>query len=78
MMWQEMLLSPNIKPGSKPRTPQSFCRFPWEQPDAEALAEKAKEYRVTPEQVAELNRIMTEWEAGKAAPKTVKKDEQDR
>lgn len=78
MMWQEMLLSPNIKPGNKPRTPQSFCRFPWEQPDAEALAEKAKAFRITPEEEAELNRIMTEWEASKAAQKTVTQDEQDR
>ncbi len=66
MMWQEMLLSPNIKPGHKPKTPQAFCRFPWEQSEAEELAEKAKKYKVTPEEVAELNRIMQEYEASKA------------
>ena len=77
MMWQEMLLSPNIKQGHKPRTPQAFCRFPWEQSEAEELAEKAKQYRSTPEEVTELNRIMAEWEASKAS-KTENEDEQDR
>ena len=67
MMWQEMLLSPNIKQGHKPRTPQKFCRFPWEQSEAEELEQKAKEYRITPEEEAELNRIMQEFEASKAS-----------
>lgn len=66
MMWQEMLLSPHIKPANKPKTPQFFCRFPWEQPEAEELAEKAKQFRITPEQEAELNRIMKEFEASQA------------
>ncbi len=77
MMWQEMLLSPNIKPGRKPKTPQAFCRFPWEQTEAEELAEKAKQYRITPEEEAELNRIMKEWEASKAS-KSATDNEQDR
>lgn len=77
MMWQEMLLSPNIKPGRKPKTPQAFCRFPWEQTEAEELAEKAKQYRITPEEEAELNRIMKEWEASKASKSAID-NEQDR
>ena len=64
-------MSPNIKPANKPKTPQAFCRFPWEQTAAEELTEKAKLYKVTPEEVSELNRIMQEWEASKA-PKTEK------
>ena len=63
--WQQHLLSPNIKPGNKAKTAQAFCRFPWEQSEAEELAEKAKFYRITPEEEAELNRIMAEYEAAK-------------
>ena len=69
MMWQEMMLSPNIKPAHKPKTPQAFCRFPWEQSADEELAEKAKAYRITPEEEAELNRIMAEYEAAQASQK---------
>jgi len=72
-----MLLSPNIKPGNKPKTPQSFCRFPWETPEAEELRKKAEQYRVTPEEEEALNKILTEWEARKA-PKTTQENEQDR
>lgn len=61
--WQNMLLSPNIKPVNKPRTPTAFCRFPWEEAEDEELKRKAKEYRVTPEEIAELNRIFAEVEA---------------
>lgn len=60
MCWQEVLLSPNIKQGSKPKTPQAFCRFPWERSEKEEVLEKAKTFRMTPEQAAELNRIMAE------------------
>ena len=67
MMWQEMLLSPNIKQGHKPRTPQKFCRFPWEQSEADELKQKAEQYRITPEEEAELNRIMQEFEASRAS-----------
>lgn len=77
MVWQEMLLSPNIKPHHKPKSPQAFCRFPWERPEAEELAEKAKQYQVTPEEETALNKILTEWEARKA-PKTTQENEQDR
>ncbi len=77
MMWQEMMLSPNIKPAHKPKTPQAFCRFPWEQSADEELAEKSKAYRITPEEEAELNRIMKEWEASQAS-KTETENEQDR
>lgn len=77
MMWQEMLLSPNIKQGHKPRSPQKFCRFPWEQSEEDELRQKAEEYRITPEEEAELNRIIKEWEASKAA-ETENENEQDR
>ena len=63
MCWQDVLLSPNIKPGSKPRTPQAFCRFPWEKSEKEEIEEKARAFRLTPEQEAELNKIMAEFDA---------------
>ena len=77
MMWQEILLSPNIKPGHKPRTPQNFCRFPWEQSEEDELKQKAQAYRITPEEEAELNRIIAEWEARQASA-TETDNEQDR
>lgn len=61
--WQGMLMSPYIKAHQKPKTAQAFCRFPWERPDQEELAEKAKQYRVTPEEEAALNKILMDWEA---------------
>lgn len=70
LAWQEMLLSPNIKPAHKPKTPLTFCRFPWEQPDQDELVEKAREYKVTPEEEVALNKILQDWEA-KHAPKKV-------
>ena len=54
---------PYIKAHQKPKTAQAFCRFPWERPDQEELAEKAKQYRVTPEEEAALNKILMDWEA---------------
>lgn len=76
--WQQHLLSPHIKQGKKARTPQAFCRFPWEESEEEEIKRKAEEYRITPEQEAELNRIMAEWEASKASAKTETDNEQDR
>lgn len=70
--WQNVLLSPNIKPAHKPKTPQAFCRFPWEQPNEAEMAEKAKQYRITPEEEAALNRILEQYEAAKALPSTEK------
>lgn len=53
-----MLLSPNIKPASKPKTVQAFCRFPWEvQTDAE-LKEKAEACKISPAELNELNEII--------------------
>lgn len=69
-----MLLSPYIKPVNKAKTPAAFCRFPWEKPEADELKEKAKQYRVTPEEERELNRIMAEWEASKASNKDNKNE----
>ena len=63
MAWQNMMLSPNIKPVNKPKTPIAFCRFPWEEPVEDELKRKAEEYRVTEEEIAELNRIFAEVEA---------------
>jgi|GEM_PF-5839729 len=52
--------NPYIKP-PKAQTPQSYIRFPWEkEEDPERLKEKAKKYRVTEAEAAELNRIMDE------------------
>lgn len=78
LAWQNVLLSPNIKPAHKPKTATAYCRFPWEESEEDELTRKAKEYRVTPEEVAELNRIMAEWEAAKNSSKTEIEDEQDR
>lgn len=61
--WQGMLMSPYIKQHNKPTSAQGFCRFPWETPEAEEIAEKAKQYRVTPEEETALNKILMEWEA---------------
>lgn len=77
MMWQEILLSPNIKQGHKPKSPQAFCRFPWEPSEAEELKQKAEAYKITPEEEAELNRIIAEWEASQAS-KTEPENEQNR
>lgn len=63
MVWQIMRLSPYIKPVDKPNSPKSFWPFPWEQPDDDELKRKAEMYRITPEEEAELNRILMEWEA---------------
>lgn len=62
MAWQNVLLSPNIKSANKPRTPRAFWRFPWEEPEDEELRRKAADYRVSPEEEAELNRIFKELE----------------
>lgn len=64
-MWQHMLLSPNIKASNKPKTPQAFCRFAWEQEAESEVIEKAKQYRVTEAEKTELNRIISEWESKK-------------
>lgn len=55
--WQRVLLSPDIKPGKKPRTARAFVRFPWEEPEAEEMKRRAKESRVTEEEMAVLNAI---------------------
>ena len=67
--WQNVLLSPNIKSHNKPKSPRAFLRFPWEEPESEELKRKAEEYRVSPEEAAELNRIFQEIEAAKVAKK---------
>ena len=69
--WQNMMLSPHIKPVNKPKTPTAFCRFPWDEPEGDELKRKAEQYRVTPEEIAELNRIFAEVEAAQ------KKDNDD-
>lgn len=70
MVWQNVLLSPNIKKIDKPKTPQAFCRFPWEESEDVELKKKAEEYRITPEEEAELNRIFKEFEAKQASKTT--------
>ena len=75
-MWQEVLLSPNIKRFDKPKTAQAFCRFPWEESADDELKKKAEQYKITPEEEAELNKIFKKWEASKASKETT--DEQDR
>ena len=74
MMWQEVLLSPNIKRHDKPKTPQAFCRFPWEESEEVEMAEKAKQYRITPEEEAELNKIFKEFEARQASKTTTENE----
>lgn len=58
LAWQQMMLSPNIKKTDKPRTPKAFMRFPWERDEMADV--RPEDIRVTPEQVAELNRIFEE------------------
>ena len=62
MAWRDVLLSPNIKAIDKPKSPQDFLRFPWEESKHTEMARKAEEYRVTDAEVAELNKIMEVWE----------------
>lgn len=73
--WQNMLLSPYVKKHNKPSSPQGYCRFPWEQSSDEELAQKAREFRITDEETAELNRIIKEWEAGKKPAQNTNNDE---
>lgn len=65
MAWQNLLLSPNIKPANKPKTPQAFYRFAWEQPTEDELRKKVQEYTVTPQEIEGLNRIFAEIERKK-------------
>lgn len=60
--WRDILLSPHIKRLDKPRSPKAFLRFPWEEPEDDELRRKAEDYRVSPEEEAELNRIFNELE----------------
>lgn len=60
MAWQNAL--PNFERARRPRTPQAYWRFPWEQPSEDELREKAEQYRVSAEEAAELNRIFAEIE----------------
>ena len=55
--WHQMRLSPNIPKHSTSSTPKAFCRFPWEAPSDEELKAKAEEYRITEEEIEELNKI---------------------
>lgn len=51
--WEQFMqvsISPNIKPGSKPHTPQAMLRFPWER----QMMEVKVPDRLTEEQKASL------------------------
>lgn len=58
ILWQQMLMSPNIKPANKPKTAKGYCKFPWENESQEQIMQKAQQCKITPEQEAELNEII--------------------
>ena len=59
MVWQ--LSIPHFKKGRAPQTAQAFLRFPWERQTAEEVEKKVKEGGLTAGQIAELNRIMSDY-----------------
>ena len=52
-VWQ--LLSPHYKRGRAPQTPQSFCRFPWNNIDS--TKEALERSKVSAEEAAALNAL---------------------
>ena len=55
-VWQEMM--PHYKKGQAPTSPEAYFRFEWEEPTEEEIAERKEESKISPEQVAELNRLV--------------------
>lgn len=55
-MWQHILLSPNIKSGNKPKSPQAYMRFPWEKDPADEV--KPEDCTITAEVSDALNKLV--------------------
>ena len=49
---------PMIKPAAKPKRPLELQKFPWEIETPEELKAKAEQYKISPEEEAELNEII--------------------
>lgn len=49
---------PMMKANVRPKKPQDLCQFPWEQESPEELKRKAEQYKISPEEEAELNEII--------------------
>lgn len=60
-VWQ--LLSPHYKKGQAPKTPQAFCRFPWEGQTDQQIHEAYKRSRITPAEQEWLDRMFPRQEA---------------
>lgn len=56
--YQVIHWDPMLKNAARPKKPTDICKFPWEQETPEELQRKAEEYKITPEQEAELNKII--------------------
>lgn len=67
MAWQNMMLSPNIKPQHKPKTPQAFMRFPWEPAPKEVRVE---DIRVSEDEARVLNAIFREINEKRQQPES--------
>ena len=49
---------PMTKAAARPKKPKDLCQFPWETENPEELKRKAEQYRISPEEEAELNKII--------------------
>ena len=61
MAWQQVLLSPDIKPAQKPHTPKAFMTFPWEKPDAGEIERMKEDSVVTESEAIELTKIFADY-----------------
>lgn len=52
-----MLLSPHFKKTRFPKTPQAFCRFPWERMDEDETREAIERSHVSQAEVDALNAL---------------------
>ena len=58
MCWHAMMLSPDIKPYNKKKTPHAFFPFPWEEPEKETTPEVC---HISEETEAALNDIVKDY-----------------
>lgn len=59
--WHQTILSPYIKSGNKPSSPKAMMRFPWEEDDSV----KREDCYLTDEQIAGLNKILSDLQSKK-------------
>lgn len=65
--FQVYVQNPYIKP-PRARKPTEYVRFPWEGPTREEAVQAAHDCRVTPEEVAELNKIFEQLRKEREEP----------